>query len=376
MPSSIRGELVEQLVVDAKAVWPEDFDDIEEMFNSCCFAMAFSVISKLELFQNKGDFETMDTLREKVGLFKDAEYVMGKVLHILCDEGVLEAKDGGWVCVDNDPYVGTPSESLVTATRKFPTEGAPYQWLARANDGLVSFIQGKLYSQEVMFPMGDFKLVEEVYNTSDVYSFYSKLAGRAVKRLVNDHFDRPVTMFEIGAGTGNGTANVLNETDDKFERYIFTDVAKALIQRGQRRFKKSGYDFLEYREFDAMKDLPSQDIEEGTVDLVLAVNVMHATDDIAAGLANTLKLLKDGGVLLLSEIAPPEGGLYRYMELTFGLLPSYAVYTDKARRPVAPIIRPREWVRAFEEVGFREVHIIPGDKAPELDRGGIVIGIK
>lgn len=376
MASSIRPELIEQLVADAKAVWPEDFDGIEEMFNSCCFAMAYAVVSKLELFQNKGDFETLETIRQKVGLFKEAEYVMGKVLRILCDERVLEEKDGGWVCVDNDPYVDTPSESLVVATRKFPSEGAPYQWLARANDGLVGFIQGKIFSQEVMFPMGDFKLVEEVYNTSDVYSFYSKLAGLAVKRLVADHFDAPVTMFEIGAGTGNGTANVLSQTDDKFSKYVFTDVAKALIQRGQRRFKKSGYDFLEYREFDASKSPSAQDIEEGSVDMALAVNVMHATDDIIEGLTNARKLLKDGGILLLSEIAPPEGGLYRYMELTFGLIPSYAVYTDQERRPLAPIIRPKEWVAAFEEVGFKEVYIIPGDRAPELDRGGIVIGVK
>ena len=43
MASSIRGELIDQLVADARAVWPEDFDGIEEMFNSCCFAMAFAV---------------------------------------------------------------------------------------------------------------------------------------------------------------------------------------------------------------------------------------------------------------------------------------------------------------------------------------------
>jgi ubiquinone/menaquinone biosynthesis C-methylase UbiE len=376
MTSSIRGELIDQLIADAKAVWPDDFDAIEEMFNSCCFSMAYDVVGKLGLFQSKGDFETLGTIREKVGLFKDAEYVMGMVLRILCDEGVLEVKDNGWVCEDNDPYVDTPSESLVIATRKFPEEGAPYQWLARSNDGLVDFIQGKRFSQEVMFPMGDFKLVEEVYNTSNVYSFYSRLAGKAVKRLVDEHFKRPVTMFEIGAGTGNGTANVLSETNDKFEKYIFTDVAKALIQRGQRRFKKSGYDFLEYKTFDACKSLAEQDIQEGAADLVLAVNVMHATDDIAQGLSNAKKILREDGILLLSEIAPPENGLYRYMELTFGLLPSYAQYTDKERRPVSPIIRPKEWVSAFEEVGFKEVHIIPGDGAPELDRGGIVIGVK
>ena len=376
MASSIGQGLIDLMVADAKAVWPENFDDIEEMFNRCCFAMAFGAVQQLGLFQKKGDFENLPSLREKVGLFKDAEYVMGHILRILVDEQVLEIKDDGWVCVDNEPFIETPAEALVIATRRFPEEGAPFQWLARSQDGLVDFIKGRLYAEEVMFPMGSFKLVEEVYNTSNVYSFYSKLAGKAVKRLVEGHFARPVTMFEIGAGTGNGTANVLEQTNDKFEKYIFTDVGKALVQMGQRRFKKSGYDFLEYRVFDAVKSLEEQDLQEGSVDLALAVNVMHATDDIVAGLENTRRLLKDGGILLLSEIAPPEGSIYRYMEMTFGLLPSYSVFNDTARRSLSAIIRPKEWVSAFEKAGFSETIIVPGDGASELDRGGIVIGIK
>ncbi len=376
MVSSFDGGLLDRLVADAEAVWPQNFDSIEEMFNRCCFAMSMDVVRKLGLFSQKGDFETMSSIREKVGLFKHAEHVMTHVLRILLDEQVVEKKDDGYVCVDNEPYIETPAEALVIATRTFPEEGAPFQWLARAHDGLSQFLQGKLYAEEIMFPGGSFKLVEEVYNSSNVYSFYSRLAGRAVKRFVDEFFDKPVTMFEIGAGTGNGTANVLSQTSDKFEKYIFTDVGKALVQMGQRRFKKSGYDFLDYRTFDACKSLAEQDLQENSVDLALAVNVMHATDDILVGLENTKKLLKDGGVLILSEIAPPEGNIYRYMELTFGLLPSYSTYTDRALRPVSPIIRPWEWVEAFKKVGFKHVEIVPGDRAAKLDRGGIVIGIK
>ncbi len=376
MSSSLDAGLLGRLVEDAEAVWPDNFEDIETMFNRCCFAISWDAVKKLGLFSQKGDVETLSSIREKIALFKDAEYVLKHVLRILCDEQVLAEKDDGYICIDNEPYIETPAESLVAATRAFPEEGAPFQWLARSGDGLVPFIQGKLFAEEVMFPGGSFKLVEEVYNTSNVYSFYSKLAGRAVKRFVEEHFSKPITMFEIGAGTGNGTANVLTQTSDKFEKYIFTDVGKALVQMGQRRFKKSGYDFLEYRTFDACKSLAEQDFSESSVDLALAVNVMHATDDILVGLENTKKLLKNNGVLILSEIAPPQGGIYRYMELTFGLLPSYGVYTDRILRPTAPIIRPAEWVSAFKKVGFREVEIVPGDRSSSMDRGGIVIGIK
>ncbi len=376
MSSSFEPGLIENLAEDAHRVWPANFADIEAMFNRCCFAIAFGSVRRLGLFGAQGEFETMESIREKAGLFKDAEYVMGHVLRILCDEGVLQARDGGWECVDPEPYVDTPAESLVIATRTFPEEGAPFQWLARSADGLVGFMKGEVYAEEVMFPMGSFGLVEEVYNTSNVYGFYSRLAGLAIGRLLREVFAKPVTLLELGAGTGNGTENVLRTVSEGFEKYFFTDVSKSLVQLGQRRFKKRGFDFLEYRTFDACAVHVEQQFDEESVDIVLAVNVLHATNDIDAGLENIHRLLRPDGVLVLSEIAPPRGGIYRYMELTFGLLPSYNVYNDRARRPVSPIIRPNEWAEALGRAGFGAVEAIPGARWDTIDRGGLLIAAK
>jgi ubiquinone/menaquinone biosynthesis C-methylase UbiE len=288
----------------------------------------------------------------------------------------LQKKDDGWECIDPEPYIETPAETLVEAVRTFPEEGAPFQWLARSWDGLVDFITGKLYAEEVMFPMGSFKLVEEVYNTSNVYGFYSRLAGRVVKHLVQEHFETPLTMLEVGAGTGNGTANVLNESSDRFLKYYFTDISKSLVQMGKRRFKKSGYDFLEYKTFDACTGLSSQGFSEESVDLILAVNVLHATDDILLALENIRKLLKKDGILVLSELSPPEGSIYRYMEMTFGLLPSYSKYSDRELRPLSPVLRPDKWIEFTEKAGFKSALAIPKKTDGTMDRGGVVICIK
>ena len=64
------------------------------------------------------------------------------------------------------------------------------------------------------------------------------------------------------------------------------------------------------------------------------------------------------------------------MELTFGLLPSYHAYDDKHIRPDSPIIRPSLWAEEFKKAGFKTVDTIPGDRYKDIDRGGIVIGIK
>jgi SAM-dependent methyltransferase len=376
MADTLDKGIFDTLVEDAGEVWPSGFDDIENMFNRCCFANCVEVMKQLGLFQKKNEFESFESIKKKINLFKDAQYVLRQVLEILCEEKVLEKGDGGYICLDEDPDIETPAETLVEAVRKFPQEGAPFQWLARAYDGLVRFITGKLYAEEVMFPWSSFKLLEEVYNTSNVYGFYSRLAGKTIKRLVQEIYHGPVTMIEIGAGTGNGTRNVLNEINDKFSKYIFTDVSKALVQRAERKMKKLNYDFIEYRDFDVSRDPSSQEIEEGFFDMVLAVNVIHATDDLLISIKNCHKLLKEGGWLILSEIAPPPNGLYRYMELTFGLLPSYSIYNDNHLRPASAIVRPDVWVSLFSQAGFKEIKAIPGSSLPGIDRGGVVIGRK
>jgi ubiquinone/menaquinone biosynthesis C-methylase UbiE len=364
---------IETVTRDAEEVWTKDFESIEEMFNRCCFSIAVDVVRRLDLFQNIGDIESPASLGEKIKIFEDARYVFDKLLTILAEEKVIEADGANWRCLENEPDIETPAEALVMAVRKHPGEGASYQWLARAHDGLVRYISGKAFSEEVMFPWGSFKLVEEVYNTSDIYGFYSRLAGRTIKRIIETQFDDKVTMLEIGAGTGNGTRNVLSETNESFEKYIFTDVSKSLVQLGRRRLKKLGHDFIDYRTLDIGQDITAQDFPEECADVVLAVNVLHATDDIDAALAMARRLVRPGGWFVLSEIAPPEGGLYRYMDLTFGLLPSYSKYSDHDVRPLAPIIRPDEWRAALERVGFSETAAVPGDRLEGVDRGGVVL---
>ncbi len=373
--------LINQLVNDAKSVWPSNWPEIEKMFNRCSFAISVDIImNHFNLFNNKNDFETIESIKEKINLFKDAEYVFQKMLEILCEENVLEQKDDGYICINPEPDIESPTEALVIATRQIPQEGAPFQWLARGHGGLYKFALGKLYGEEVMFgPYSDFTLVEDVYFTSNVYGFWSKLAGKTVKRIIEEKFKRKAVVLEIGAGTGNGTFNVFENVEnvnDKFEKYIFTDINKTFLRKAKKSEYFSKFDFIEYKQLDISKDLNEQEIEENCADIILAVNVLHATDDLVSCCKQVHKIVKDDGYVVLGEIAPPPDGLYRYMELTFGLLASYNNYKDKNIRPNCPIIRPDKWIEVFKLSGFKEVIAIPGNKLENCDRGGVVIAKK
>ena len=372
---------IKKLVDDAKSVWPANWPEIEEMFDRCSFSASVDIImKKFQLFQKKDDFETIDSIDKKIKIFDDAKYVFTKMLDILCEEKVLAKKDNGYICINDDPEIESPAEALVIATRKIPSEGAPFQWLSRGIGGLYDFICGRLYGEEVMFgPYSDFTLTEEVYFNSNVYGFWSILAGKTVKRLIEELHDRKITILEIGAGTGNGTFNVFENTEnvnDKFEKYIFTDVNKNFLRKAKKSDYFSKFDFIEYKELDATKDILEQGFEKNMVDIVLAVNVLHASDNLLEGCKTAYKLVKEGGYVVLGEIAPPPDGLYRYMELTFGLLASYNKYNDIEERPDCPIIRPDKWIEVFKKAGFKDVIAIPHNRLEGCDRGGVVIAKK
>ncbi len=223
------------LLEDAAEVWPKDWNGIEKMFNRCCFSISYDlVVKRLGLFKNKNEIYDLEKLKKDINLFKEAEYVFDRTIDILVEENVVKKESCGYELCKSSVDIESPCELLVSAARLFPGESAPFQWLARAAGGLYDFIKGKSYGEEIMFPFNDFSLVEEVYYTSSIYGFWSKLAGKGVKRIIESQYKRKINILEAGAGTGNGTFNVLENignVDEKIEKYVFTDISKSLLKK-------------------------------------------------------------------------------------------------------------------------------------------------
>ncbi len=373
-------KLINELVEEAKALWPKRWPEIEEGFQKVCLAASVDIILwEYSLFAKKGDKATFEEMKQKINLNPAAEYVFKKLLDILVEENILSFSNNEYICNDPDPDIWSPIELIVESVRKVPEEGAALQWLARGIGGLKRFIKGKLSGEEVMFgPWSDFTLVSEVYFTSQVYGFWSKIAGITVSKLIKNAFNKKINILEIGAGTGNGTTELLKSLDDPrkyIEKYIFTDIHKRLVKKSSQNFTEY-FDFMEFKALDVTKDLKEQEIEEENADLLYAVNVMHATNDILSACNTMFRLVKNDGYVVLGEIGPPKDKLYRYMELTFGLLASYNQYDDKDLRPLSPILRPEQWIEYFLKAGFKEAIAIPGNRIEGCDRGGAIIAKK
>lgn len=373
-------DVINTMLGDARSTWTKRWPEIEMHFQRCCLSISFDIVMKYcRLFPKKGDEETFKSIKSKIKLNPEAEYVFLKMLNILVEENILETNNDTYKCLDPLPDIQGAAEWLVNAVRAIPEEGAAFQWLSRGFDGLYNFVIGKTSGEEVMFgPWSDFTLLIDVYYTSDVYKFWSVLAGKTVKRLVDDKFkDKKVTILEVGAGTGSGTFEMfksMKKPAKYIEKFIFTDIHKRLVKKSSKNF--TDYDFMEFKALDLTQPLAEQDIEEESVDILYAVNVMHAINNISNACDAMNKIVKPGGYVVLGEISPPPDKLYRYMELTFGLLASYHQYDDKDIRPNSPLLRPEQWIEHFKKAGFTNALAIPGDKLEGSDRGGSIIAKK
>ena len=139
------------------------------------------------------------------------------------------------------------------------------------------------------------------------------------------HKNPQAKILEIGGGTGGCTQHVLRalgggQTDKgaRFSHYDFTDVSINFLDDAKNRFSAWG-ELIKYRKLDIESDIVGQGYEEGTYDLIVACQVLHATKNIDTTMSHVRRLLKPGGKLVLVEMTHDSHDI----QLIFGVLPGW-----------------------------------------------------
>ncbi|KAF7552333.1 hypothetical protein G7Z17_g4400 [Cylindrodendrum hubeiense] len=120
-------------------------------------------------------------------------------------------------------------------------------------------------------------------------------------------FKQPhMKILEVGAGTGGGVALPLIQALDRpegllIDRYCYTNTHSDALEEGKKLLQK-WVDRVDSKIFDISKDLVEQGFQEGVYDLIIASDTFHETDSIDESLANSRKLLKPNGRLVLGAL--------------------------------------------------------------------------
>lgn len=219
--------------------------------------------------------------------------------------------------------------------------------LIRCGEVLSDVLQGRINGVDLLFGSSLSGRTEAVYQdgagSQALNDRIAVLVGQALTCLPTG---RKLRILEVGAGTGATTSRVLPLLRGHDVEYVFTDISRHFLHRAE--YKFPGDAFIDYRLFDLELDPSGQGFEPGEFDIIIAVNVVHATADLARALDHLSFCLVEGGILLLRELTQPQA----WLDLCFGLTPGWWNFTDSARRQNGPLLNAAGWDSLLRERGF------------------------
>lgn len=199
-------------------------------------------------------------------------------------------------------------------------------------------------------------LLNDYYQNSELLQ-YNEYAGLLAAQIA---FRYPLMkILEIGAGTGGATRSILKQLDNKYSSYTFTDISMSFFESARETFKD--HSRIVYEVLDIESDPTTQGFQEGSFDMVIASNVLHATKFLDQTMANARKLLKPGGKLLVLEAV--DNGAARVGFSFCGVPGWWAGFEDG--RTLSPLITTDKWDETLKRTGFSGVDTVtPSTETP------------
>ncbi|KAK3687394.1 KR domain-containing protein [Podospora appendiculata] len=214
--------------------------------------------------------------------------------------------------------------------------------LLRIRDNAEALFRGELDTLEML--MADNVLTE-------IYDAVSFGFGDFVRMLA---ITKPnLRVLEVGAGTGGTTELLLRSLarcggNPSYAQYMFTDISAGFFSQARERFSYAPN--MDYKVFDISQDPFEQGFAPASYDLILAPNVVHATENLNTTLRNLQVLLKPHGHLVLSEVC----ALARVPGYVFGHFSGWWL-GEADNRKWEPYIQVDRWDAELRATGFTGV---------------------
>jgi acyl transferase domain-containing protein/NADPH:quinone reductase-like Zn-dependent oxidoreductase/SAM-dependent methyltransferase/acyl carrier protein len=275
-----------------------------------------------------------------------------RLLRIAADAGAIEANGDTWRA---GVVAGEPDLSWAQLRMAFPEFEAELTLTERCAPHLARVLTGSVDPLQLLFPGGSTDTADRLYSMSPSAQVFNALVARAVADAVAAA-PSPVRVLEIGAGTGGTTTHIAALLPADRVSYTFTDLSPFFVARARERF--AAYPFMRYLSLNIEHDPTTQGLVQGSYDIIVAANVLHATEDVQTTLKHVRRLLAPGGLLVLLEVTERES----WIDLTFGMTEGWWRFRDHHLRPDYPLLSPQAWTSVLNREGFEDVsHVQAGE---------------
>ncbi|MEH2004545.1 SDR family NAD(P)-dependent oxidoreductase [Nostoc sp.] len=334
------------------------YSTVEPQLDALCTAYILQALEQLGWQPKLHASASANSLGEQLGVANQHWRLLGRMLSILLEDGVLSKVD------DHSSFQIPESKEVqkiwLELVAQNPSYIAELMLLGRCGQQLAGVLRGDVDPLRLIFPEGSLTTSEHLYQDSPTFRIYNLLVRQAIAASVaNLPKERTVRILEIGAGTGSLTSYVLRVLPGNCSEYVFTDVSQVFTASAKQKFHD--YPFISYQLLDIEKDPVAQGFSAHSFDLILASEALYATTDLRKTLSNVKQLLTSEGLLVLLELTKPS----RWNDLVFGLLKGWWLFSDLELRPSHPLLSFQKWRDLLIEVGFKKVAGIQDTEATQ-----------
>jgi len=342
--------------------------------------LVLHVFQRMEIFLLAGQQWDKDQLKQYLSITSRYNRLFDAMLGILERADLIELNDNQITVLKFPPdkiSVSSGEKEAPTSIKEklksqYPIISAHVNLLWACLDDLPLVLKGEKPYTTVMFPKGNRSLVEGIYTGTPISDYFHSLVALIIKEYLQNRLDKDpkivINILEIGAGTGGTTRFILKELSDysQYLSYWYTDISSSFTNYGQTEFGKN-CPFINFQILDIEKPIETQGFTRGTMDLVIASNVLHATKRMNQTLAQVRRLLKANGLILINEAT----NNHDYATLTFGLTDGWWRFEDKEiRQADSPLLSSTQWRQLLGINGIRHLHLleIPSFKEKEFNQ--------
>lgn len=294
-----------------------------------------------------GERVSTNKLAERLAVAPRYHRLLPRLLDILVEDGILRSDASDFSVVNWPVHAGSPDEQAIVHSDQARTALA-----AACGIDLAGILEGRIDPLHRLFPGGSSEMAERLYRESPESKAYNNLLGEVIACAIKAApTGRTVRLLEVGGGSGGSTTWIASRLPPDRVEYCFTDVGPSLVERARVSF--AAHKFMTFRTFDLEGDPALQDLAPGSFDIIVAANVVHATQNLRQTLGKLRSLLAPGGMLCLLEVA----GFERWIDITFGLTDGWWRFTDFDLRPSYPLLDRSKWVELLTECGFEAAEV-------------------
>ena len=292
-----------------------------------------------------------------------------------------ELSERGWLTRENQQYRSTDALKHIDAAqvearwKKRKDEWSAYadrkavaMLTQNALEELPNILQGKKRATDVLFPAGSMDLISSLYKNNPVADYFSEAVAEqiaaisAYRKAQGNH--NGLRILEVGAGTGGTSCRIFDRfkthTDD-IELYCYTDLSQGFLRHAELQYGPIA-PYLETKIFNVEMPPQGQSIDIASFDIIVAANVLHATQDMRVTVKHCRSLLKENGYLVLNEMTMNS----LFSLVVFGLLEGWWRFVDEPLRiSGSPVISADGWHALLSDEGFVAI-MAPTDHASHL----------